>query len=142
MGMIVLVTVFHIAAEYFGAYAQTELGHGSNVRALETTAEYDKTTKEFVINSPTLTSMKWWPTGMYASTHGVVFAQLILDGKKCGVFGFFMQFRDEDGVLMPGVEIGEIGPKLGKSQTSMFDVLQGSKTEDRPFRDEHWIRSL
>ena len=44
-----------------GAYAQTELGHGSNVRGLETTATFDKATDEFVIDSPTLTSMKWWP---------------------------------------------------------------------------------
>ncbi|KAF1791218.1 Acyl-coenzyme A oxidase, N-terminal [Phytophthora cactorum] len=39
-----------------GAYAQTELGHGSNVQGLETTALYDKEKQEFVITSPTLTS--------------------------------------------------------------------------------------
>jgi acyl-CoA oxidase len=73
--------------QYMGAYAQTELGHGSNVRGLETTATFNKETDEFVINSPTLTSMKWWPTGMYAATHGVVFAQLQIDGVNHGVFG-------------------------------------------------------
>ena len=97
---------------YFGAYAQTELGHGSNVRGLETLATFDKETDEFIIDSPTLTSMKWWPTGMYACTHAVVFANLILEGKPCGVHGFFLQLRDHDGRLMPGVEVGEIGPKV------------------------------
>ena len=47
---------------------------------METTATFDKETDEFVIHSPTLTSLKWWPTGMYASTHGVVMAQLVIDG--------------------------------------------------------------
>ena len=28
---------------------------------LETTATYDIKTDEFVMNSPTVTSMKWWP---------------------------------------------------------------------------------
>lgn len=69
-------------AKFFGAYAQTELGHGSNVRGLETIATFDRETDEFVVHSPTLTSLKWWPTGMYACTHGAVFAQLIIDGKK------------------------------------------------------------
>jgi acyl-CoA oxidase len=105
--------------EYNGAYAQTELGHGSNVRGLETTATFDADAEEFVINSPTLTSMKWWPTGMYASTHGVVFAQLLVNGTNHGVFGFFMQFRDEHGDLLPGVEIGEIGPKMGGGETNI-----------------------
>ena len=34
---------------------------GSNVRGLETTATYDRETKEFVIHSPSLSACKWWP---------------------------------------------------------------------------------
>jgi hypothetical protein len=50
--------------DFIAAYCQTELGHGSNVRGLETTATFDPATDEFEIHSPTLTSLKWWPTGM------------------------------------------------------------------------------
>jgi hypothetical protein len=45
----------------FGTYAQTELGHGTYLKGLETTATYDKQTQEFIIDSPTLTSIKFWP---------------------------------------------------------------------------------
>ena len=62
--------------DFIGAYAQTELGHGSNVRGLETTAHYFPDTQEFEIHSPTLSSLKFWPTGMYSSTHAAVFAQM------------------------------------------------------------------
>ncbi|XP_048268869.1 probable peroxisomal acyl-coenzyme A oxidase 1 [Bombus terrestris] len=51
------------AGDVIGTYAQTELGHGTFLRGLETTATYDPETKEFVSNSPTLTSYKWWPGG-------------------------------------------------------------------------------
>ena len=34
-----------------GSYAQTELGHGSDVANLETTATYDMKTDEFVIQN-------------------------------------------------------------------------------------------
>lgn len=44
--------------QIIGSYAQTELGHGSNVRGLETTATFDPQMDEFVIHSPTLTSSK------------------------------------------------------------------------------------
>ena len=36
---------------------------GTFIRGLETTATYDPETEEFVIHSPTLTSIKWWPGG-------------------------------------------------------------------------------
>jgi acyl-CoA oxidase len=44
-----------------GTYAQTELGHGTFIRGLETTATFDEKTQEFVLNTPTLTAFKWWP---------------------------------------------------------------------------------
>lgn len=39
---------------------RTELGHGSNVRGLETQAIWDPRKKEFILHSPTLTASKWW----------------------------------------------------------------------------------
>jgi len=104
---------------FIGAYAQTELGHGSNVRGLETLATLDLKNKEYEIHSPTLTSLKWWPTGMYACTHAMVFAQLIINGENKGLHGFMVQLRQPDGSLMPGVELGEIGPKLNFSSNNI-----------------------
>lgn len=103
----------------FGAYAQTELGHGSNLRGLETTATFDRVTDEFVIHSPYLTSLKWWPTGMYCCTHGAVMANLVIDGKNYGFHGFMVQFRTDQGTCMPGVEIGEMGPKINATITNI-----------------------
>ncbi|KAE9125391.1 Peroxisomal acyl-coenzyme A oxidase 1 [Phytophthora fragariae] len=98
-----------------GAYAQTELGHGSNVQGLETTAVYDKNSQEFVINSPTLTSRKWWPGGLgKTATHAVAHAQLRIDGQHKGVQAFIVPLRSlKDHTPLPGVEVGDIGPKVG-----------------------------
>ncbi len=49
--------------ELIGTYAQTELGHGTFVRGLETTATYHAARQQFVVHSPTLSSTKWWPGG-------------------------------------------------------------------------------
>ena len=46
--------------EIVGCYAQTELSHGSDIVNMETTAEYDPTHQEFIIDSPTIGSTKWW----------------------------------------------------------------------------------
>uniref|UniRef100_K3WP98 Acyl-coenzyme A oxidase n=1 Tax=Globisporangium ultimum (strain ATCC 200006 / CBS 805.95 / DAOM BR144) TaxID=431595 RepID=K3WP98_GLOUD len=98
-----------------GAYAQTELGHGSNVQGIETTAHFDKATQEFIINSPTLTSRKWWPGALgKTATHAIVYARLFLEGKDVGVHAFMMQLRSlKDHQPLPGIEVGDIGPKVG-----------------------------
>lgn len=97
-----------------GSYAQTELGHGSNVRGLQTTAEYDPKTCEFVLNTPTLQSMKWWNSNLgCAATHATVYAQLIIKGKPYGVHVFMLQVRDENHNTLPGIECGDVGPKMG-----------------------------
>jgi acyl-CoA oxidase len=41
----------------------TELGHGSNVKGILTTAKYDQKSKEFVINTPCKEAMKFWIGG-------------------------------------------------------------------------------
>jgi acyl-CoA oxidase len=86
-----------------GVYCQTELGHGSNVRGLQTVATYDKNTQEFILNTPTLASIKWWISGLgKVATHALVYAQLILDGKEHGLHIFMIQIRDEHHRPIPG----------------------------------------
>ncbi|GAA5923231.1 hypothetical protein JCM3775_007473 [Rhodotorula graminis] len=100
--------------EILGAYLQTELGHGSNVQQLETTATYDSKTDEFVLHSPTISATKWWIGALgVLATHGVVQARLFLKGKDYGPHLFILQLRSlDDHSLMPGIEAGEIGPKV------------------------------
>jgi flavocytochrome c len=102
-------------AKVIGAYAQTELGHGSNVRGLQTTSHYDKSRQEFILNTPTLRSIKWWPGTLgKVGTHAVVFAQLILEGNvNQGLHVFIVQIRDEKHQMMPGIELGDLGLKMG-----------------------------
>lgn len=46
--------------EDIGSFGLTEMGHGSNVRGIKTTAVYDEKTNEFIINTPTQLDMKFW----------------------------------------------------------------------------------
>lgn len=105
--------------DIWGCYAQTELGHGSNVQGLETTAVFDQATDEFVLNTPTITSTKWWPgeLGRYAN-HALIMARLQInsDGhmNDYGVCPFIVQIRDMDTHKhMAGIKCGDLGPKLG-----------------------------
>jgi len=71
-----------------------------------------------VLNTPTLKAMKWWPGGLgKQSTHTLVYANLILDGKEHGFHCFMMQLRDENHRPLPGIEVGEVGPKIGDNGT-------------------------
>jgi len=109
-----------------GCYAQTELGHGSNVRGLETTATFvregspqkggDVEGGSWVINSPTLTSTKFWPGTLgRTSNHAMVIARMIDgEGVDRGMHNFIVQTRSmDDHSLMPDVVCGDIGPKIG-----------------------------
>jgi len=101
--------------EIIGTYAQTELGHGTFIRGLETTATYDARTDEFVINSPTPTSTKWWPGSLgKTSDHAVVIALMYINGKNHGPHPFMVQLRDTHTHRpLPGITLGDIGPKFG-----------------------------
>lgn len=101
----------------FGCFCMTELAHGSNVAGLLTTATLDLTTDEWVVHTPDLSATKWWIGGAAESaTHGAVFAQMIINGKRYGVKTFIVPLRDPKTFrLLPGINIGDIGMKMGRN---------------------------
>ncbi|KAL9547182.1 hypothetical protein MBANPS3_006299 [Mucor bainieri] len=99
-----------------GCFAMTELGHGSNVPGLETTATFDEAADQFIIHTPTVTATKWWIGGAaHSATHSAVFAQLIVKGKNYGTKCFIVPLRDPKTYnTLPGINIGDLGKKMGR----------------------------
>lgn len=101
--------------DIYGCFSMTEVGHGSNVAGLETTATFDMENDQFVINTPHIGATKWWIGGAaHSATHTVVFARLIVKGKDYGVKTFVVPLRDNEHNIWPGVAIGDIGAKMGR----------------------------
>jgi len=102
-----------------GTYAQTELTHGSNVRGLSTSATFQSDAYDgdggWLIHTPSLEAMKWWPGGLAKSANCVILmARVVIHGKDYGPHPFFFQVRDwETHESLAGVELRDIGSKLG-----------------------------
>jgi acyl-CoA oxidase len=103
-----------VTAELPGCFAMTETGHGSNVQALRTTATYEPESGEFVVHTPEPEARKdYIGNAARDGRLAAVFAQLVVGGENRGVHALLVPLRDEDGTVLPGVEIEDCGPKLG-----------------------------
>eukprot|EP00158_Paraphelidium_tribonemae_P006460 Partr_v1_DN27828_c0_g1_i3_m23246 putative acyl-Coenzyme A oxidase len=101
--------------QIIGCYAQTELGHGSNVSAIETTATFIADSDEWELDSPSLSATKWWIGGLgILATHAIVMANLVIGDRSFGVQPFIVPIRDPVvHAAFKGVSVGDIGPKMG-----------------------------
>ncbi|PYI66271.1 acyl-CoA dehydrogenase [Arthrobacter livingstonensis] len=94
-----------MSLEIPGCFAMTEIGHGSDVASIATTATYDPATEEFVINTPFRAAWKEFiGNAAVDGLAAVVFAQLVTRGVNHGVHAFYVELRDPDTKeFLPGV---------------------------------------
>ena len=88
---------------------------------MQTTATFCPETSDFVLDTPNVGATKWWVGSLgRTATHAVVIARLRVPGTTStefedkGPHPFIMQIRDMETLKpLPGITIGDIGPKLG-----------------------------
>ena len=103
-----------MSLEVPGAFAMTEIGHGSDVQSLATTATYDPQTEEWVIHTPFRAAWKeFLGNAALDAKAATVFARLITRGVDHGVHCFYVPVRDAEGELLPGISSEDDGPKGG-----------------------------
>lgn len=94
-----------------GCFALTEKLAGVNSGMIvQTTAEWDDATQEFIIDSPTVGSHKNWISQGFVADIACVVADLRVAGKSCGPHAFLVEMR-KDGKLAPNIEIEDMGVK-------------------------------
>jgi len=94
-----------------GCFALTEkLAGVQSGLIVETQAEYDAATEEFVLHTPTEGAAKNWISQGFTADKAVVLAELTVGGTAVGPHAFLMELR-RSGELVPGVSVGDMGLK-------------------------------
>ena len=96
-----------------GCFLLTEMQAGVlSGLIVETTADWDPATQQFVLHTPSDKAAKNWISQGFVAECGVVIADLRVNGKSHGPHPFFIDLRDEaTGELMPGIRIEDMGTK-------------------------------
>ncbi|WP_259300013.1 acyl-CoA dehydrogenase family protein, partial [Streptomyces aurantiacus] len=110
-----------------GTFLCTELDHGNDAAALETTAHHNPATGGFTLHTPTPGAAKFMPNTSTTGgpKTGLVAARLITHNQDHGVFLFLTPLSDENG-LLPGITVTPLppsnGPTIDHSLTTFHHV--------------------
>ena len=114
--------------EDIGAFALSEAGAGSDVPAMDTTAEYDADAGEYVVNGGKL----WISNGSVADTV-TLFAKTDPDAGNKGISSFVVRPEEDDGFHVEGTE-DKLGDKGCPTAELRFDDMR--IPEDRLLAEE------
>ncbi|MFD7067813.1 acyl-CoA dehydrogenase [Streptomyces sp. NPDC059913] len=131
-----------------GTFLCTEVAHGNDAVAVETTAEYDRERDGFVLSTPHAGAQKFMPNTSPCGgpKSGLVAARLLVDGREHGVFLFLVPLTDEARTL-PGVRVRLLPTRTGSpvdhcltsfdrvfvDRTALLDGEHGRIGEDGEF---------
>ncbi|MFF4947549.1 acyl-CoA dehydrogenase family protein [Streptomyces rubiginosohelvolus] len=103
-----------LALRRVGTFLCTEVAHGNDAAAIETTATYDRERDGFVLHTPHAGAQKFMPNTSPAGgpKSGVVAARLLADGADHGVFLFLAPLTDAHRAL-PGVRVRRLPARMG-----------------------------
>ncbi|MBK6046433.1 acyl-CoA dehydrogenase [Streptomyces sp. MBT55] len=103
-----------LALRRVGTFLCTEVAHGNDAAAIETTATYDRERDGFVLHTPHAGAQKFMPNTSPAGgpKSGVVAARLLVDGADHGVFLFLAPLTDAHRAL-PGVRVRRLPARMG-----------------------------
>ncbi|WP_058365852.1 acyl-CoA dehydrogenase [Haloparvum sedimenti] len=101
-----------------GAFALSEAGAGSDVPAMDTTAEYDADAGEYVVNGGKL----WISNGSVADTV-TLFAKTDPDAGRKGISSFVVRPEEDDGFIVEGTE-KKLGDKGCPTAELRFDDMR------------------
>lgn len=114
--------------EDIGAFALSEAGAGSDVPAMDTTAEYDAEAAEYVVNGDKL----WISNGSVADTV-TLFAKTDPEAGNKGISSFVVRPEEDDGFHVEGTE-DKLGDKGCPTAELRFDDMR--IPEDRLLGEE------
>ena len=93
-----------------GCFALTELFAGVNSGlVVETEAKFEN--GHWILHSPSKGSSKNWISQGLVADEAVVVANVTISNQKLGPLAFLVQFRDDNGNLMPGISATDMGRK-------------------------------
>lgn len=103
-----------LAMRRIGTFLCTEVAHGNDAAAVETTATYDRARDGFVLHTPHLGAQKFMPNTSPAGgpKSGLVAARLLVGDTDHGVFLLLVPLTDASQAL-PGVRIRRLPARMG-----------------------------